>query len=301
MPGHAGGTGEPMGEPTAWRTELRRLHDAALNVDWEEHLAALNTRYGLRDRDALSTADVGLPPAWFNGDVEAIEPGRWVLVVSLNPGKPPAGFYGDELRPDTAWDFWRRHNAGKWWYWRFFRPLVRVAALALDEEVPRAAEPGFATERMVFIELCPYASRRFGLPTETVAELSRRDPGFRTAATFRRILIEEARPALVLVNGAAAVRDAETMDAGTLRWVEVRYESADGVTRKGRAKRLWHKEGTFETTSGSVPVVGFPFLRKPLTHNSDAEIERLGRRIRAFVGPALPDDQAANGPPLTPR
>ena len=273
---------------TDWQAELRRLHDEALAVDWGDHLAELNARYCLQGRDALLTADVGLPPAWFNGDVEAIEPGCWVLVVSLNPGKPPAEFYGGELRRDNAWDFWRRHNSGKWWYWRFFRPLVRVAALALDEEVARETEPNFATERMVFVELCPYASRRFALPAETVAELSRSDPGFRTAARVRRILIEQGQPALVLVNGTAAVRDAEVVDADRLRWLEVCYESADGTSRRGRPKRLWHKQGVYDAPRCPVPVVGFPFLKKPATHNSNAEIEQLGQLIRAFLRVELP-------------
>ena len=264
-----------------WWGQLRCLHDDALRVDWEAHLAALNDRYRLVGKHALHTTDVGLPPAWFNGDVEAIEPGQWVLVVSLNPGKPPAGFYGNELRRDNAWDFWRRHNEGKWFYSRFFKPLAQLAAEALNEDLPKGKEPIFATERMIFVELCPYASNQFALSDDVLTELAETDPGFRTAQRVRDVLIEQARPAFVLINGAAAVRDAELVGGERLRWETIRYRSENGLYR-GRPKRLWHNQGSYVTPSGVIPTVGFPFLRKPSTHNSDSEIATLARAIRDF-------------------
>lgn len=269
--------------PTGWRAQLRELHEASLAVDWETHLAALNVRLDLTGEHALSTTDVGLPPAWFNGDIEAIREGAWTLVVSLNPGKPPAGFYGDDLRRDNGWDFWRRHNEGRWWYRRFFGPLVRVAAMALGETVEAADEPHYATERMVFVELCPFASRRFALSDQTVAALARDDRGFQTAARFRRILMEEGRPALVLVNGTAAIRDAEAVDGDRLSWEQVSYQSPIVSRSDARPKRLWHMQGSYATMHGVTPVVGFPFLKKPATHNATAEIENLGLRIQAFL------------------
>lgn len=202
----------------------------------------------------------------------------------MNPAKPPPGYYGRALTRDSAWDFWRTHNR-EWWYWRFFRPLVRVAAAALGESVATQAEPAYATERMVFVELCPYASRRFVLSPKTVAELTATDPGFRTAARVRRLLIDQGHPALVLVNGRAAVADFELVEQDRLAWDEVRYDSVDGPGPRGKRKQLWHKQGLYgaDIEATSVPVVGFPFLKKPMSHNSNAEIEQLGERIRQFL------------------
>lgn len=265
--------------PADWQGKLRRLHEDMLALDWDAHLADLNDRYGLAGKHALSTTDVGLPPAWFNGDVEAVEPGSWVLVVSLNPGKPPAGFYGEELRRDNGWDFWRRHNEGKWWYARFFKPLAQLAAHALNEELLPGTEPAFATERMVFIELCPYASGQFALSESTLLELAHVDSGFKIAQRIRDLLIEEARPGFVLVNGAAAVRDFELVGSNHLQWETARYTSEEGLFR-GQPKRLWHKQGFYETSAGRIPIAGFPFLKKAGTHNSLAEIASLGRELR---------------------
>lgn len=270
-----------MGFQPDWRTELRELYNEALHFDWATHLSRLNTDYRLSGDGLLSTTDVGLPPAWFNGDLEAIEPGRWVLVVSLNPGKADHGAYGDALRRDNGWDFWRRHNV-EWWYWKFFRPLVQVASLALNEDVPRDQEPLFATERMVFVELCPYASRQFRLAPSIVAELSRVDPGFAIAQQFRRILIDRARPALVLVNGVAAIQDVELLDCDRLTWRQVSYPSAGGVLR-GRPKQLWHKQGVYTAPHTEIPTIGFPFLRTATTHNSNDELRQLGEAIRTYL------------------
>lgn len=49
-----------MGTLNDWRSELRCLHDEALAVDWENHLARLNASYGVTGRHALSTIDTGL-------------------------------------------------------------------------------------------------------------------------------------------------------------------------------------------------------------------------------------------------
>ena len=42
-------------------------------------------------------------------------------------------------------------------------------------------------------------------------------------------------------------------------------------------------EGRYEAQGRAVPIVGFPFLRNPRTHISNAEIEHLGSRINAFL------------------
>ena len=87
----------------------------------------------------------------------------------------------------------------------------------------------------------------------------------------------------MLVNGSAAVRDVDAVYGDRLHWEEVDYESVNGRDRQGRPKRLWHKQGIYAASHGAVPLVGFPFLKKPATHNSSAEVEQLGRKIRAFL------------------
>jgi hypothetical protein len=58
----------------------------------------------------------------------------------------------------------------------------------------------------------------------------------------------------------------------------VQYES-----EAKQGKRLWHMQGTLEAGARVMPVMGFPFLRKPRTHNATAEIEQLGRFGAALV------------------
>jgi hypothetical protein len=218
-----------------------------------------------------------LPPSWFNGDVEVLEPNRWTLVVSLNPQLAE-----EKYAPAASelWRFWRTHNR-KFWYWRFFRPLVQLASQVLGEATAPADEPEYATTRMVFVELCPYASRSFQLTAEQVTELERTDPGFQTAAKFRDILIEKGQPALILLNGAATLATFEAIYHDRLDdWHELAYRSPDSENRN-----LWHWQGFLRQTSGRIPVVGFPFLRTRRSHNSNAEIQRLGAMARQLFLP----------------
>jgi hypothetical protein len=263
-----------------WLQTIRDLNEQHFSFDWWAQAAALNERFQLKGGDALRTNAPGLPPMWFNGDIEAIQPGRWVLVVSLNHNYSDAEedlrWYVDQ-RFDSHlwWDYMRTHNRD-WWYSTFFGPLVRLAAGAIGEEVTAGQESEFATTRIVFLELCPYSSHTFSLPWETIEELSRTDPGFGTEATIRKLLIEDAEPALVLVNGKSAIWDFERIHEAELMWTAQRYPSVDNAS-----KPLWHKYGSYLTPSGrAVPAAGFPFLRKRATHNSYAEITQLAERIR---------------------
>ena len=131
---------------------------------------------------------------------------------------------------------------------------------------------------MVFLELCPYVSHRFKLGSETVNELSRTDDGFQVASTLRKTLIGDANPALVLVNGIRAMEDFKRIHRKGLTWSDHSYPSIDRPSTT-----LWHKRGAYRTPSGAVvPVIGFPFLRKPKTHNSNNELQQLGASIAAF-------------------
>ena len=102
-----------------------------------------------------------------------------------------------------------------------------------------------------------------------------------------RVLLEEAAPALVLVNGKRTVEDFEAIHRDRLRWERQRYPSVDDP-----GKTLWHLEGTIRTPGGAVPVAGFPFLQSMAAHNSDAEIAQLGERLHAFVGRHTPTGAA---------
>jgi hypothetical protein len=264
-----------------WLIQLRQIHDEALKFDWESHLRTLNARYGFQGELALSTAQAGAPPAWFNGDTEAIEGTSWVLVISLNPQKPPEGYYAGKLTPATAWDFWRTHNTD-WWYARFFRPLVRLAAPSIGESMPAHGYPEreFATKRMVFIELCPYASRNFSLSPAILEEFVDDDVGFQIANQVRQLLIDDARPALVLVNGESAVKDFAIFGGEKLQWGRRNYQLK---TKSGGLKPIWHYEGIYQTKHGPVPVVGFKFLNKQANHNGHVEIDQLSDAICELV------------------
>jgi len=202
--------------------------------------------------------------------------GEWVLVVSLNQARREEDedwHVAQRYTSQSYWDHWRFLNRD-WWEPRFYRPLVRLAGTALDLAVDQDDEAAFATTRMIFVELCPYPSRQFSLDGLTIEQLAVDDIGFRTAAAVRSLLIEEAAPATILVNGVAAVTEFERFYGARFGLTERRYLAVDQT----RSLRRW--EGAYPSTHGPVPVVGFPFLRKPSTHNSYADIEHLGRRIR---------------------
>ena len=258
----------------AWLDRLRQIFDESFRVDWESRLASLNEGLGLGPESRLAVSIPDLPPFWFNGDVEGLADAPWTLVVSLNhqrgeyPNPPTAGNY---------WEFCRLHNQNHW-YPRFFRPLVRVAATCLGETVAADEEPEFASRRMVFVELCPYASRRFNLPTPVVEELVGSESGFQIAAQITAILIDEARPHLLLVNGASALANFHALYRPRLvEWDRRAYASASS------GRKLWHEQGILRGSAHDLPVIGFPFLRTPRTHNSYVEIDQLGTAGREFV------------------
>ena len=266
--------------PASWVQSLREIHDSYFDFPWDQHLRDLNARLGLAGRDEFGLPAAGLPPAWFVGDVEVLRPGEWVLVISLNQARreeDEAWHKAQGYTHQSYWDHWRFLNRN-WWNPRFYRPLVRLASHALDVPVDPTNESAFATTRMIFVELCPYASRQFTLNGDVLSMLAEGDLGFQLAARVRRLLIEEASPALILVNGRAALTDFEHFERDRLSLEERRYAS---VSRPDRI--LWHREGRYETARGSAPVVGFPFLRKPSNHNSYAEIDQLGLMARHLI------------------
>ena len=260
-----------------WLDGLRRIVEESAVYDWETHLKALNTHLGLGEEERFSITIPGVSPMWFNGDVEAIQSGQWALVVSLNH---QIASYSELPGRAGAWDFFREHNR-RFWYPRFFRPLTQVASAALAETLATEDEPEFATTRMVFVELCPYASRRFNLAPEVVVGLTSSDPGFRTAARINSLLIEEGRPALILVNGSPALAHFKAAYGDHLtQWQVVEYPSDyQGSPRK----QLWHEQGLLRLGSAETHVIAFPFLRTSRTHNANIEIRQLGEMGRRLL------------------
>ena len=282
-----------MTEPSTWYQEIRAIHDRHFNDPWQERANAINRRFNLPRPHMLLTHGPGVPMPWFNGDIERIEPGHWVLVISLNhqinPDKKEAlDQYGFGMyTPDTYWEHWRTFNT-EHWYPDFFAPLVRIASGGLGETVPREQEFTFPTNRMLFSEICPYGSNKFGMSRPMIEELQSSDMGFQLAAKINHVLITKGRPALVLVNGNPAVDAFHRKYIGSLRWQESRYPSTDS-RREGRKKKfLRHKAGFLALDQLQVPVVGFPFLRTPRTHNSVHELGQLSRHIRTFLLDAKP-------------
>ena len=279
-----------------WVRELRRLHEANF-FDWTRHLRDLNRRYDLGGRDELTVPNEGLPPSWFVGDVEALEPGRWVLVVSLNQGswadKDEAWRRQQRDSVQNDWDFWRLLNRKKW-YGRFYSPMVRLGATALGEGVPgeREQQQEFATTRMVFVESCPYSSSRFARGGAILAGLlAEKDRGFQVLERVRRVLIEEARPALVMVNGNPAVSTLQLLEGGRLQLEEHRrYESA---SEPGKALRHW--EGRLDSGGGSLPVLAFPFAVRARSSSrvGRSQLPLSPRPTRARRGPRRPGRRCA--------
>ena len=259
-----------------WRAALRRIFDENFEYDWSAHLAVLNQRYRFEGDRSLSGTAAGMPPVWFNGNIDAIETGGWVLVISLNPSLAREGEHDHVREREKWWRLWLEFNRDHW-YPTFFRPIVRLAVAAIGEPVPEVEYPDFATDRMIFVELCPYASHEFSIKDEVLDELVQDDRGFRVAKEVTSILVRDARPALILVNGASAMDHFERRHAHDLRWTMRSYASPD---RKDVMLR--HREG-HHTGTTEIPVLGFPFLRTPRSHNTTAELADLARRARAFV------------------
>lgn len=275
-----------MSERARWVDEVWQKVAGVFDDQWNAHLRALNTQLGLTDDHRFATHGPWIPPMWFNGDIEALEPGLWVLAISLNPhrvGEPETPSEPQFDRTFTMaeyWDFWRTYNTNHW-YRHFYGPLARVAAGALGKELSRNEEHTFATTQMLFLELCPYASPRFGLRPQQVAELAASDIGFRMAHDILHLAAGEGHPALILVNGNAAVAALDTSEGARVQWSEVVYPSASKPD-----KRLRHWEGTYRAAHGPVPIAGFPFLRTMGGFNSHAEISQLISDLRALVAAA---------------
>jgi hypothetical protein len=87
------------------------------------------------------------------------------LVISLNHQLANPGEY-DDVSKENSFRSWCRHHE-EHWYEGFYGPLTRLASAGLDVEVDAENLAEYASEHVVFTELCPYAYYREFVQLET--------------------------------------------------------------------------------------------------------------------------------------
>ena len=262
-----------------WRRSIRSLHDQAFLFPWQAHLQRLNGDLRRGGQNQLCTPKPDLPPAWFNGNIEKIEPRRWILFISLNPQLPGTEMDNLARTPEAWWQFWLTHNEDHW-YGKFFTRPTRLASMVLDEKLADAEFPNFAASRMVYVEVCPYASSKFDLTHDEMTWLAREDIGFLIGHHILGLLLEGS-PTAILVNGNPAIEYLDDAWHGSLTCNEwTRYTSKD-IDKP--TKTLRHREGSLSANRENIPVFEFPFLGTRATHNSAIEVKQLGDSIRSAL------------------
>ncbi len=268
----------------AWFDPIWRLHNEHFDDAWPARVRDFNKHIGYASEAKFFTPHSELPPPWFNGDVQALMAGQWVLIVSINPHIDPAdgSLSKRQFTSESWWDYWRCFNLGDNWKREFFPRLVRLARdclpdLALHwrsscpEEMPEPSETKvFATTSMLFVEFCPYASA--SLPDrswERWKEITASDLGFGIAREVRNILFNYGEPALVLCNGKFSSFDVKDNLCGEMDLV-----SASLPERPEQKECLLYQE--------FVPAVGRPF---PVVGFNQVSNRRpwLHKIIRSFV------------------
>src|SRR5215216_831609 len=102
-----------MDPETRWYDEIRTIFDRSSQEEWLPRLDQFNNRPPIKKvGTTFSLPKAGQPPAWFNGDITALDPGEWVLVVMDNPDASLVSTpdVDDEI-PDAWWNHWRTFNA----------------------------------------------------------------------------------------------------------------------------------------------------------------------------------------------
>lgn len=238
----------------SWYGPIRRLHFGHFDDPWNVRLEAVNRFVQPHMKRPLYLHGDRLAPPWFNGNIEALEPMKWVLVVSLNPHINPRDrrYHLRDFTAQEWWDHWRSFNRSPSnWSGQFFPRLVNLAARSLGEEAPTLPEAvhRFATERMLFIEFCPYASAGFaGMSWPRWQEVAREDIGFQLKRDVRQIAFDHGQPSLVLCNGQMAAYDVKTQQFDVDNMYDLELALPD------------HPERTMRVFSSVYrPKVGDPF------------------------------------------
>jgi len=271
-----------------WYAAIRQIHQRGFEEDWQRHVDQLNTQFRLAGKSRLMLPHLTLPPPWFNGDIERLPPNRWVLVVSLNPHIDPNDTSLDRyaFSPQAWWDFWRGYNLGDRWKGAFFPRLTRLAAACLGESLPtKESIKRFASERILFVEFCPYASERFTIGNWSAAKyVADNDKlGFTAAREIRQAIFDRGQPALVLCNGKFATYDVKDHQCGHMERVRITALDDERLSMS-----IW--SAFFSSAGRTFPVVGFNQLgrRGSSPAIEAALIERFVRqaplRIQALSG-----------------
>jgi hypothetical protein len=268
-----------------WWEPIKELDLSARQIDWTSHLARLNERYDLPPETAFSCSIPDWPPAWFTGNIEALQPGRWVLVVSINPAAPAPNHYQDHLGSDP-WTFWTEHNRDSS-HWnrrtKFFPRLADLSRTALELDPEKYGDEDVASEYMLFLEFCPYASGQFrGWRWDGrggVQELANGDIGFAINRQIRQIAFLHGQPKLALLQGAQAAFDVKDyQDPGMIQ---------DYVSNNP-PYRIW--KGEFRGYRHRTPIIGFPFLNSPSELTIDARLDLIREAISSVLDVRLARD-----------
>jgi len=254
-----------MSESQRWYDPIRKEFDASFNDTWAPRLArfshelptkAAATKFHLPHKD--------VPPAWFNGNLTAMKPGEWVLVVSNNPHGPGIGPTLPLADADASREGWWNHlhtvnpDGANWGRPGVFPKVIDLAAAArgVDVSAGPGASDDFAAERMLVIEFCPYASQTW--PTiqwdPTMKQLAQETEGIRRyARRIRGLLFEYGQPKAVLCLGQEATWDVKDKQFGEDRMFRMNVELK---SRPGEFTALY--QGTYQPKNGPpFEVIGF--------------------------------------------
>jgi hypothetical protein len=266
-------------QKSPWWKPIKMLDAWAHEIDWEAHISALNQSYGFKGKQELSTSIKGWPPAWFTGNMEALQPDKWVLVVSINPARPISSHYGN-INKRNSWHFWCEHNRDpRRWdkHHPFFPRLANLARNALPNEVAVLDDATITSDHMLFLEFCPYAS--VGEPFQSWAgpgraqEVANGDIGFAINRQIRHLAFLHGRPRIALVQGAYPAYDVKDFQCPSL--------SQQMLFIGETEMKVW--QGSFHGANGAVPILGFPFLAAQTTLQLEPRMNALGRHIRMLV------------------
>ncbi len=269
-----------MHKANEWWRSVKALDTWSHTYDWKTHLETVNQKFRLSGERELVLSVKGWPPAWFTGNIEALRPREWVLVVSLNPARPSPQHYAGRTG-DDSWAFWCEHNLDSS-FWnkstKFFPRLAELARRALPRYASTLDDESIASDHMLFLEFCPYASTKYPFEVWDRAygakSLADSDIGFAINRQIRHLAFHHGQPLIALIQGGHARSDIEdfqcpglskptsTVDLSGLRVSSGRYDG-------------WH---------GQVPILGFPFFSAPTKLKIEDRLELLGTEIERLTG-----------------
>lgn len=263
----------------AWWESVKALDDWAHALDWPTHLEKLNELRGLGDDRRLKLSIEGWPPAWFTGNIEALRPRNWVLAVSLNPASPSPDHYGD-YESSNSWDFWRNHNRDSN-HWnnrtKFFPRLAELARTALPAPASDFDNETIASDYMLFLEFCPYASQSYPFDkwdklggAQGVADS---DVGFAINRQIRQIAFLHGQPLLALVQGGHSRNDVKDFQSP--------YMTEKVIGEGDEQLNVW--TGEFHGANGSVPILSFPFFTAPTSLKLEIRMNLLKSEIQNLL------------------